>query len=218
MVSVSRVSPGASGRRGSAVPQFRASASQLRMWGLCISIKMQTGTVSALPFADLAEHPGHLGLEGQLVTVFQMRASSNTLPCVPETGQRPAHGHPALPNLSVFSIFLQELPRAPLRSLPLTAEETERWVNSKGKGGSWPHLSPLSPEGQIARPVFKPRPRAGVRGPQQQSGPAVWASRSLSSAETSPACAWGLEAVCRQSDLKSEPRLRAGEHAVGEGS
>lgn len=68
--------------------QFRAYASQLRMRGLCILIKMQTGTVSALPFADLAEHPGHLGSEGQLVTVFQMRASSKTLPCLPETEQR----------------------------------------------------------------------------------------------------------------------------------
>lgn len=70
--------------------QFRASASQLRIRGLCILIKQQTGTVAALPFADPAEHPGHLGLEGQLATVFQMRASSETLPCMPETEQRAA--------------------------------------------------------------------------------------------------------------------------------
>ena len=33
-----------------------------------------------MPFADLAEHPGHL--EGHLVTVLQIKAGSENLPCV----------------------------------------------------------------------------------------------------------------------------------------
>lgn len=44
---------------------------------------MQTGTLLPLPFADLAEHAGHLdGLEGHLVTVLQITAGSENQPRV----------------------------------------------------------------------------------------------------------------------------------------
>lgn len=43
-----------------------------------------------LPYADLAEHPGHFGLVGQLVTVFQIRASSKTCHACPRQSRGPA--------------------------------------------------------------------------------------------------------------------------------
>lgn len=71
--------------------------------------------------------------------------------------------HPVLPTLdrsspgaqgplAIFSIFFQELPRAPLQSSLLATEKgTKGQVDSEGTGSWWPHLSLLGPEGQTAQ-------------------------------------------------------------------
>lgn len=89
VVSVSHLSLRASGGRDRAVP---ARPSQLRDLGSSSLAQDANCTVPAFTLM-CQNNQGHLdGSEGQLVTAFQVRASSENLPCVcacPGTTQRP---------------------------------------------------------------------------------------------------------------------------------
>lgn len=144
--------------------------------------------------------------------VFQIRDSSENLLCVFRTKQ----GASECPGTQCCPLWTEaaQVPRDLWLSLASSSKNFQGhlcrvrfWQLRRGQrgrltergqeaGGHTYHCSALRVK--QPRPIFKPRPSAGAWWQQQQTGPALWASRSLSSAETSPGHILYLDAVCNK--------------------